>query len=95
MAHNTHKEAARRGRFALGAGNGGKMVVRETSAASQDKAAGTGDAAEQAVEAAHLAGSALVTGAVAVILTVVAIPVSIGLGLALGTKKLLRRGRGG
>ena len=42
-------------------------------------------------EAARLAGSAVVTGGVATILVLVAIPVSIGLGVMLGVRSLNKR----
>src|SRR3546814_2913118 len=42
----------------------------------------------QAVEAMHMAGSAVVTGGVAAVLIVVAIPVSLGLGIAWGARSI-------
>src|SRR3546814_4712182 len=42
----------------------------------------------QAVEAMHMAGSAVVTGRVAAVLIVVAIPVSLGLGIAWGARSI-------
>src|SRR3546814_5681520 len=42
----------------------------------------------QAVEALHMAGSAVVTGGVAAVLIVVAIPVSLGLGIAWAARSI-------
>lgn len=50
---------------------------------------------EQAVEAAHLIGSGVLTGGIAIVLTVIAIPVALGLGLARGAKSIAQRVRGG
>jgi len=58
------------------------------------EAAETGEArtsAENVGEAARLAGSAVVTGGVAAILLLVAVPVSIGLGVMLGVQSLGKR----
>lgn len=49
--------------------------------------------AGQAAEAAHMIGSAVVTGGVAAVLVLAAIPVSIGLGMAWGLRAL--RGKAG
>ncbi|MBK5265368.1 MAG: hypothetical protein JJE34_09085 [Alphaproteobacteria bacterium] len=48
----------------------------------------------QAEEAVHLAGSAVVTGGVAAMLLLVAVPVSIGLGVLWGVQSLGKRLRG-
>lgn len=69
------------------------MSVKEVSLAQKAERKNTAVQSEQAAEAAHLAGSAVVTGAVALVLTVVAIPVSAGLGIAWGVKALARRVR--
>ena len=47
-----------------------------------------------AAEALHLAGSSIVTGGVAALLAVIAIPVSIGLGTAWAVRAAARRLRG-
>lgn len=49
----------------------------------------------QAAEAAHMIGSTAVTGGVAIALTIIAIPVSLGMGLAWGVRSIARRVRGG
>src|SRR3546814_14252998 len=49
----------------------------------------------QAVEAMHMAGAAVVTGGVAAVLIVVAIPVSLGLGIDGGKSEDGRVGKGG
>lgn len=48
----------------------------------------------KAAEGMHLAGSAIATGGVAIILAAIAIPVSIGLGTAWGIRALTRRLQG-
>ncbi len=62
------------------------------SRASQGQPA---DAAGQAVEAAHLVGSGVLTGGIAIALTLIAIPVSLGMGLAWGARAIVKRVQGG
>lgn len=69
------------------------MIVKEARPARERDAGDTSVQAENATEAAHLAGSALVTGAVAVLLTAIAIPVSVGMGIAWSAKAITRRVR--
>lgn len=71
------------------------MTVKDTSPPRETQSKAVSERAEEATEAVHLAGSAVVTGAVAVLLTVIAIPVTLGLGVVLGAKALVRRVRGG
>ena len=55
---------------------------------------GSDPVSEKAVETLHLAGSSIVTGGVAALLAVIAIPVSIGLGAAWAVRAAARRLRG-
>jgi hypothetical protein len=48
---------------------------------------------ESAGEAAHLAGSAVVTGGVAAVLLLIAVPVSIGMGLRALSRRLRTPGK--
>lgn len=50
--------------------------------------------AAHAEEAVHLAGSAVVTGVLAAMLVVVAVPVSIGMGVLWGAQSIGKRWRG-
>lgn len=52
------------------------------------------DAAKQAAEAAHLIGSGVVTGGIAIALTLIAIPVSLGMGLAWSAREIAKRVQG-
>lgn len=61
---------------------------------SPDEGSGSDPVSEKAVEALHLAGSSIVTGGVAAILAVIAIPVSIGLGAAWAARAVAHRLRG-
>lgn len=47
-----------------------------------------------ATEALHMAGSAIVTGGIAVVLTAVAIPISLGMGVAWGVRSIAKKLRG-
>jgi hypothetical protein len=67
------------------------MTVEKASTASQGQPT---DAAGQAVEAAHLIGSGVLTGGIAVALTLIAIPVSLGVGLAWSARAIVRRVQG-
>lgn len=67
------------------------MSVKEASAAQTGKRPQAPARAEDVAEAAHLAGSTLVTGAVATVLAVIALPVSAGLAAAWGVRALARR----
>lgn len=74
--------------------SGSRMIVKEAIPVQKAEGKEAGAAqAEKAAEAAHVAGSAVVTGAVAAVLAFVAIPVSVGLGIAWGVKTLARRVR--
>lgn len=61
---------------------------------SPGEGSGSEPVSEKAVETLHLAGSSIVTGGVAAILAVIAIPVSIGLGAAWAVRAAARRLRG-
>ena len=70
------------------------MAIEDASpatGASQDQPS---DTAEQAVEAAHLIGSGVLTGGIAIALTIIAIPVSLGMGLAWGARAIARHVQG-
>lgn len=56
---------------------------------------GSEPVSEKAAETLHLAGSTIVTGAVAALLAVIAIPVSIGLGAVWAVRAAARRFGGG
>lgn len=70
------------------------MTVENASAATQANQDEPIAAAGQAVEAAHLIGSGVLTGGIAIALTLIAIPVSLGMGLAWGARTLARRVQG-
>jgi hypothetical protein len=61
---------------------------------STAEGSGSEPASAKAVETLHLAGSSIVTGGVAALLALIAIPVSIGLGAAWGARAVARRLRG-
>lgn len=63
--------------------------MRDVVEAAETGKAGT--PAAIAGEAARLAGSAVVTGGVAAILLLVAVPISIGLGVMVGVKSVSKR----
>lgn len=71
------------------------MGVKDTGIAAQARKAEETAASTDPVEAVHLVGSGLVTGVVALVLTAIAIPVSLGMGLAWGARALASRVRGG
>lgn len=93
MEDYTHNGADSRSEDATLGESGGGMIVKEARPARERDAGDTSVQAENATEAAHLAGSALVTGAVAVLLTAIAIPVSVGMGIAWSAKAITRRVR--
>ena len=57
------------------------MTSDNADAATRASQGQPADAAGQAVEAVHLIGSGVLTGGIAVALTLIAIPVSLGMGL--------------
>jgi hypothetical protein len=59
-----------------------------------EESSARGPVADKAAEGLHLAGSAIVTGGVAALLAVIAIPISIGIGVAGGVRSIARRSRG-
>jgi len=59
-----------------------------------DESSPRGPVADKAAEGLHLAGSAVITVGVAALLAVIAIPVSIGIGVAWGVRSIARRARG-
>ncbi|MBB4640194.1 hypothetical protein [Rhizorhapis suberifaciens] len=70
------------------------MIAKDSGSVAQTRqAAGTAKAGI-AVEAVHLAGSALVTGGLAVVLTAIAVPVSVGMGVTWGVRTLAKKLRG-
>lgn len=62
--------------------------------ATPGEGSGSEPVSEKAAETLHLAGSTIVTGGVAALLAVIAIPVSIGLGAAWAFRTAARRLRG-
>lgn len=94
MEEYTHNGADSLSGVATPGESGDKMIVKEASPAKEADAKQASMGTEEAAEAAHLAGSAVVTGAVAVLLAVIAIPVSVGLGIAWSAKAIARRIQG-
>ena len=66
------------------------MIAKDSGTAAQTRQAETAKAGG-AIEAVHLVGSTIVTGGVAVVLTAVAVPVSLGMGMAGGVRALGRK----
>lgn len=71
------------------------MTNDHASAATRAGQGQPADAAGQAVEAAHLIGSGVLTGGIAIALTLIAIPVSLGMGIAWGARAIAKRVQGG
>lgn len=69
------------------------MIAKDSGTAAQTRQAETASAGS-ALEAMHLVGSTIVTGGVAVVLTAIAIPVSLGMGMAWGARTLGRKLKG-
>ena len=70
------------------------MTNDDTGTATRASQGQPEDAAGQAVEAAHLIGSGVLTGGIAIALTLIAIPVSLGMGLAWSARAIARRMQG-
>ena len=70
------------------------MISDNADAATRASQGQPADVAGQAVEAAHLIGSGVLTGGIAVALTLIAIPVSLGMGMAWGARAIAKHMQG-